>query len=267
MIQAHSPMAASTRSILIVGHPGHELRVYHWLETRKPTVVVMTDGGGAAGEGRVASTEKLLLHAGACKGPLFGSFQDREIYSLILEQRAEPIAAWVRQLQSAILDARPETVAGDMIEGYNPSHDLCRHCINAALELCAQEGVAPKWSLSFPLVGRPDVAWEGRLAPVQTIRLDDAALERKCAAALAYAELKEEVEHALEEVGKEAFRLECFYETRAGSLLNESPAAKPFYETYGERQVAAGKYKKVIRFQIHIRPLVVEVRRQLGLDI
>jgi hypothetical protein len=255
------------RPFLIIGHPGHELRVYRWLEMHQPTVLVMTDGGGAAGEGRVASTESLLLRAGAGKGPLFGSFQDREIYALILAQRVDPISNWVLQLRSAILAAKPQIVVGDMLEGYNPSHDLCRYCINAALELCVREGMTSNSNLSFPLIGRPDAAWEGRLTPLQTIRLDDAALERKCAAALAYAELKGEVEHALRQFGKETFRLECFYETDSGSLLDALPERKPFYETYGERQVAAGKYKDVIRFDAHVRPLIMEMRHGFGLEM
>jgi hypothetical protein len=68
-------------------------------------------------------------------------------------------------------------------------------------------------------------------------------LERKCAAALAYAELKGEVEYALRQFGKETFRLECFYETDSG------------------------KYKDVICFEAHVRPLIMEMRRGFGLDM
>jgi len=51
--------------LLVVAHPGHELRVWGWLCAVKPTVCVLTDGAGSGGEPRIAMTTTLLREAGA----------------------------------------------------------------------------------------------------------------------------------------------------------------------------------------------------------
>jgi hypothetical protein len=84
--------------------------------------------------------------------------------------------------------------------------------------------------------------------------LDDAALERKIAAALDYAELAGDVRHARATWGDEAFRTETFRHVAAGELW--APAGRaPFYEEYGSGRVRAGAYGDVIRYDQHIRPL------------
>jgi hypothetical protein len=35
----------------------------------------------------------------------------------------------------------------------------------------------------------------------------------------------------------------------------------PFYETYGEKQVAAGHYAKVLRYREHVRPIEEALRK------
>jgi hypothetical protein len=44
---------------LIVGHPGHELRVDGWLTQTPPVVHVLTDGSGDRGASRIDSTSAL----------------------------------------------------------------------------------------------------------------------------------------------------------------------------------------------------------------
>ena len=41
-----------SKTALMVAHPGHELRVWHWLEIECPRVVVVTDGSGRSGASR-----------------------------------------------------------------------------------------------------------------------------------------------------------------------------------------------------------------------
>ncbi|HEX8245140.1 MAG TPA: hypothetical protein VF541_16635, partial [Longimicrobium sp.] len=45
---------------LVVAHPGHELRVYGWMERARPLVFVLTDGSGSGSEGRLESTTGVL---------------------------------------------------------------------------------------------------------------------------------------------------------------------------------------------------------------
>ena len=40
----------------------------------------------------------------------------------------------------------------------------------------------------------------------------------------------------------------------------------PYYERYGEQQVAAGHYDRVIRYRAHIQPLVDALWHDIGLN-
>jgi hypothetical protein len=50
----------------------------------------------------------------------------------------------------------------------------------------------------------------------------------------------------------EAFRIESL---RPFLLRLGPPGSPPFYETYGEQQVAAGRYAEVLSYERHVRPL------------
>lgn len=88
------------------------------------------------------------------------------------------------------------------------------------------------------------------------MRLDDPALERKLAAANAYSEITGDVQSALGEMGAEAFCTECL--RPVGCSLTNAGLAEypPFYERYGEKQIAAGHYERVLRYREHVAPLI-----------
>src|SRR5262245_41002456 len=44
----------------LFAHPGHELRVHHFLEQAAPTVAVLTDGSGSTGQPRLDESRELL---------------------------------------------------------------------------------------------------------------------------------------------------------------------------------------------------------------
>lgn len=71
------------RPALVVGHPGHELRVHHWIEIAAPETFVLTDGSGRTERSRLPSTTRVLTSAGARIGRVYGVFADAEIYDLI----------------------------------------------------------------------------------------------------------------------------------------------------------------------------------------
>src|SRR5213080_980549 len=77
------------RAALIVGHPGHELMVYHWMEQRRPLYCCFTDGSGGNAQSRLTSTTRLLEDIGASRGPLFGRYPDKEVYRLLLDKRVD----------------------------------------------------------------------------------------------------------------------------------------------------------------------------------
>lgn len=248
------------RVVLIVAHPGHELRLYHLLELAKPLVHVLTDGSGSKAANRTPSTTQILASTGARVGSVYGRFPDTEVYRMMLEQDLAACQALVDEFAASIRDEQADVVIGDMMEGYNSSHDLCRIMIGAAVAKCRREYGMTLSNFDFPLMGFP-----GRFkdAPgAVTISLDEAAFERKLEAANHYPELRHEVDAAIAQVGKTPFQLEVVRPV-ADTEGSEWPEAEPpYYETYGEKQVAAGIYKHVIRYREHVQPLALALSRQ-----
>ncbi|HEX7186539.1 MAG TPA: hypothetical protein VF756_32260 [Thermoanaerobaculia bacterium] len=250
-------------SALIVAHPGHELRVHGWLERERPEVFVLTDGSGSTGRSRVLSTAEVLRRAGAQPGSVFGRFSDRDLYEMILEGRIEVLADLARELADAFIARGVETVAADAVEGFNPSHDLCRLVTDAAVVLARRRTGRTIASYGFLLEGRPDASSGNGSSGALRLELEDGALERKLAAARSYPEMAYEVEQAFERHGVAAFRIECLRPADPEADVESLVEDPPYYERYGEQQVAAGRYRQVLRFREHFLPLA-RALRELG---
>lgn len=240
--------------MLVVAHPGHELRVYGWLLAARPVVHVLTDGSGSDGQPRVASTSALLDDAGARRGSIYGRMSDREIYSAILAGDHTRFLTLADELAADLARRDTDLVAGDAIEGFNPSHDVCRYVLNAAVRLAARAGGRTIRCCAFPLEGAPDGTVDGASGHV-TLRLDDATLQRKLRAAHDYAELRSEVERTLARFGPEAFRTERLSPVDLADGYGWETDRIPYYESYGAERVASGAYRQVVTFRDHVRPL------------
>jgi len=148
-------------------------------------------------------------------------------------------------------------VVGDAAEGYNPTHDVCRLLIDAAVDRVARVRGHRLHSYAFPLVGAPDsgvILGPGRIE----LKLDDDALVRKLDAARGYDELADEVENTLRTQGAGAFRREILGPGAGGDGL--APRTPPYYERHGERRRAEGVYTRVIRFREHVLPVARALR-------
>jgi len=245
----------STRPALIIAHPGHELRVHHWLVKTRPLVLVLTDGSGRTAQSRLASTTRILEQAGATPGPVYGRFSDATIYDAILSGRQEVFLSLLEEIADELIGAKIDCVAGDALEGYNSSHDLCRYLIGPAVELAQYKSNRRIQNFDFLLTGRPDECPAHLRANAMKLSLDNAAVERKLAAARGYPELSAEVDGALRQFGKEPFSVEWLRPVSNRAGLCPPSAEMPFYEKYGEKQVAAGHYAQVIRLREHMLPL------------
>lgn len=240
------------RPALIIAHPGHELRVHHWLEIASPLTFVLTKGDGAAGISRIGSTARLLAATGATPGSVFGRFEDRQIYDALLRGDVPLFVDVLNELVAALIDQRIAYVVADAEEGYNPVHDVCRYLAMAAAALASQAARHAVGDFELPLTEHPDTAWRGCHAEAIRVELDDEALARKMRAAAAYSEMKAEVARAIQAYGREAFRIESL---RPWLPRPGPPGSPPFYETYGEQQVSAGRYADVVRYEQHVRPV------------
>lgn len=246
---------------LVIAHPGHELRVYGWLERERPEVLVLTDGSGHGDTSRLASTAAVLERAGARPGPVFGRFSDREMYRVLLERDTDELARVVHDLAGALAACGVTQVACDAIEGYNPSHDVCRVVTDAAAAIAGRRTGQTIRIFDFLLEAPPD----GGTGCAEAIRLEllDGALTRKLEAARSYPEMAFEVERNLDQHGTAAFAVECLRPADPDFDLEALFPEPPFYEVYGERQVAAGHYRTVLRFREHFLPLA-RFLRELG---
>jgi hypothetical protein len=116
-------------------------------------------------------------------------------------------------------------------------------------------------NFEFPLDGPPhDCPAEDRPDAI-VLELGEDALQRKLAAARAYPELAGEVERAFTIHGWEPFRVECLCPVRYGLEIGHRFQHPPYYESYGEKQVAAGVYRQVLRFREHLAPLAERLGR------
>lgn len=102
------------KAALVVAHPGHELRVHHWMETAKPLVMVLTDGSGHLGVGRLDRTTDVLAGAGARPAAaFFGKMADRDLYRAILTGEAQTFQQLVDEMTTILADEAIDYVAAD----------------------------------------------------------------------------------------------------------------------------------------------------------
>ncbi|HEX7798314.1 MAG TPA: hypothetical protein VF456_28320 [Vicinamibacterales bacterium] len=254
-------MPAEGRNLLVVGHPGHELRAYGWIADARPRVCILTDGGGSANTSRLKESVSLLSGLGAQIGPICGTWTDRSLYEVILAGECASLVRSARQLADFIIGDRIDTVVSDAIEGYNPTHDVCEVLTSAAVALAALRGHRVH-HLVFPLMGDPCVS-PGFDRPLEAVHhLTEKRFDEKKRATLKYASiggerLLQEIEDTLRRFGDDAFRCERWF---AGASVSHPWAelfggGRPFYEEYGERQVASGRYDFVLRFTEHVLPI------------
>ncbi|SFU57950.1 hypothetical protein [Nitrosospira multiformis] len=273
-----------TRSLLVIAHPGHELRLYGWIGQAKPLVCILTDGSGSDDKPRLASTLNILQELGAEIGPVCGEFIDRQIYQKMLQGEYDMFDALCERLAAVIAARDIRTVVSDGIEGYNPTHDLCEVLVRTAVAITndvtnivraadGKEYLVQHYTI--PLMGDPRPTAQPTLCRAETknpvsqrceqhvIELNERELAHKLETMREYARraggiLQQEVEDAFRSYGEDAFAREYLY---VAAVPGKEPERtflqqKPFYERRGEQRMAEGRYRDVIRFHEHVLPIM-----------
>ena len=75
--------------------------------------------------------------------------------------------------------------------------------------------------------------------------------------------LKEKMRDMMDGVPLDVFRIECLRPVDSQSGTDWTIDERPFYELYGEKLVAAGRYEKVIRYEEHVLPLAQAIRAKV----
>jgi hypothetical protein len=248
-------------SALIVAHPGHEIRAYGWYEQAKPTLFVLTDGGGSNGDSRLHHSRVVAESVGAPVSPLFGSFSDRETYDAILARDPVPFLNWTSRLAAALQVLDPAVVVVDSWQMYNVGHDLVHVMARVAANHVSRRRGRDIRVIEFD----PAPAALAGPAPPRAkeafrVELDDPALARKLTAAKEFVSLQRELNAVVASEGLEAQRTEVYRETCDFSALTVPEGAVPAYERFGEQRVATGRYQECIRWNQHVAPIVAALR-------
>ncbi|HEX7828713.1 MAG TPA: hypothetical protein VF787_03620 [Thermoanaerobaculia bacterium] len=255
---------------LIVAHPGHELMVHGWVEETRPRVAIITDGSGRTGVSRIGSSERILNAAHAASGNVWGVMSDPAFYQKILDGEVDSFTTLARQLGDELTESKPPYVAGDAREGFNPTHDVCRMMIDAAVRIARRNGAEVGNYAFFLFAPHTKAPRDGAIC--KTLTSDE--MQRKVTAATSYPELASEVEAVFtgtsrnlfaqhpdlaamigasyDGISEQALAFECLV---PADRLPNSNDEKPFYELYGERHVAAGTYARAIRYREHVQPI------------
>lgn len=247
------------RAALVIAHPGHELRVYNWLSLVHPCVFVLTDGSGRSHKSRLHRTTSILHSLGARPGSIYGRLTDAEIYSAILNCEVDLFVGLAGELAEALVRERIEYVVGDAIEGYNPAHDVCRLVTNAAVKKACQMGNCIE-NFDVLLAYKPeDFPPETMLGHI-SMDVSEDMLSQKLQAGREYLELEDDVKKILKQEGWDAIKTERLRRVTEDTyaVVFKEP---PYYELYGEQQVAAGRYQQVIRYRDHVLPVAEGLQR------
>src|SRR6266481_64211 len=113
------------RPALVVGHPGHELKVFGWMTEHRPLVHVLTDGSGRHGISRLPSTARLISQAGAKSGEVFGPVSDAAMYRALQGKNTPYELNRLNAQAASFIQHDIHFVADDDSEGLNPTHDTC----------------------------------------------------------------------------------------------------------------------------------------------
>jgi hypothetical protein len=259
---APKPFPAFRNPAVIVGHPGHELKVFGWISWFRPRVYVMTDGSGHRGESRLASTARVLAPLAVDTDKIFGLISDADLYRAILSRSVSWFLAAVDLIAESFIANSIDCALADAMEGFNPAHDLCRTLVDAAVAIVNRETSRKVANYEFNLTEWERGRREHHDSRCWHFALDDDTLSEKIKAAREYNELKEEVREAIALRGTEYFRIECLREVTQ-PFQHWDDSARPDYETCGEQRVAEGAYQSVIRYDEHIVPIVAAIRRHV----
>lgn len=245
-----------TKTALIIGHPGHELRAYAFIKKYKPDVFILTDGSGSSNAPRIQQSMKLLASLGAKFQDSIKSFTDIELYNIVLEQNFSEILFYKNSLKDIIIRNDYDIIVGDALEGFNPTHDICRYLINGILsDISVNNNSKTILNYDFVLDSAPNnISLDNNIGGL-SLKLSDEEFQMKLNAAMSYPELKYEVDTAIEKYGKEVFLWESFGRVLDINQISNWNSLRPYYEEFGEKRVNEGSYSSIITFEKHIKPI------------
>jgi len=254
-MNAHSFQAGPT-PFLILAHPGHELRLFHWMERMHPRVFLLTDGSGGTGLARTHYSAATIAAAGASAGWLFGWKSDKAWYAALLSGDAAPFTEALDRIEAEAVDLKLQLVVTDAVDGYNPMHDLCE-ALGAALRCRLSAAGASVQHLVSMAVDGQDLP-----PPAELVHLSPQAVRRKQELLAKYTPLADEAS-ALLAARPDAMQVEVLRRPNFAWAADWTPP----WETIGRERVAAGRYTDAISYARHVRPIALSLGAVAGLEL
>jgi hypothetical protein len=233
-------------SLVVYGHPNHELATFGLLQRLTPHIVFLTDGGS---EERLQQTREGLSSIGLLDRATFLNYGEREFYDALLQRDDRFFAAIAEVVRDHVTRLGAKHIFCDAVEFYNPVHDMGLPLARAALK-----GKDDASLCELPLIFQANESDELfifqrppklRIAESSTLSLSEEEFEAKGAAKdhvytilmrqLAPQLRKVPREHwtteyvfpAREEVPRPGADMRLRYELRAALLLERGEIAEP----------------------------------------
>jgi LmbE family N-acetylglucosaminyl deacetylase len=125
-------VAAGLRWLFVFSHPNHEIAVFGLIQRLRPRLLYLTDGGPPE---RVAATEQGLDRVGLLDGAIFLNRRESALYQALVDRDLPFWQGLAAEVAAVIAEAKPDRVAADAVEYYNPVHDMCLPVVMAAAEM------------------------------------------------------------------------------------------------------------------------------------
>lgn len=288
-------------SVLIIGHPGHELLVYQWMLDERPTVIILTDGSGGAGASRLGASRQTICSAGATLTSVVAADSDKRFYGAILSRDVAFFSDITQGVLHQLTSSSAELVVSDAAEATNPVHDICSAIATIAARAASAQmgraveryeipietytyrtsgrGSAPCLSELHARLGIGPSSDRQLLADLELIEKARARVEAKGKAGLIFrhlaaAEVKRKVEILNRNVqlheeaeryltgNREGLSVECMTRVQETAPPLAEPEYAAVYEIFGRWQVAQGRYEAIVTYKHHVAPIVAALERE-----
>jgi hypothetical protein len=249
----------SLPSVCVFSHPNHEGAVLGLVQRLRPTLVFLTDGGGAQ---RVAETRRALEQIDLLDRAHFLDCSEQSFYDALLDRNAGFFLEQARRVRAILAEIAPARVFCDAVEFYNPVHDVSLPMVRAALGPDASSRV-----FEIPLIFQEPAPEEryaiqrvpaAEAARAHDLRLTPAELAAKLACRSSVYHMLRAQLPQMDALSPDHLGLEVVAEARTGAVA-PGPERVLRYEWRGERLRQAGAVERVITHRDHYVPVASEL--------
>ncbi len=240
---------------LLVSHPGHEVRIFGFVERLRPLALIVTDGSGRAAAPRTATSAQALALLGAKRSPIFGRVRDRELYAAVRRGDAGLFTGLAEETARTLADHDVGLLVSDAPEHTILAHDLTAAVADAAAALAGRLRGRAIAHYDFALHGAPDDCPAALRPRALRLELDRAGLARKQRFAARYREIAHEVAEDRTIHSDAAFAVELLRPVER-PFERVRPDHPPAWQLHGKRLARDGVYPEALTFERHVAPIV-----------